>query len=96
MPQLVKFHGKKGIINIAMQMVPHYSSIGRKMLKDEHGAVVQGLWYANIGDLKQTTMAILKKWLSGVGEPATWDQLVQCLRCSDLNAVADDVDETLI
>ena len=79
-----------------MQMATHYNSFGPKMLKDKNGAMVQALWKANIGDPEQTTIAIVKKWLSGVGEPATWDQLVQCLRHCDLNVVASDVDETLI
>ena len=77
-------------------MATKYNSFGPKMLKDRTGAQVQALWKANIGDPEETTKAILRKWLSGVGEPATWDQLVQCLRHSDLNVVAGDVDETLI
>ena len=77
-------------------MNPHYNSFGPKMLKDKNGSIVRDLWITSGGYEGNVAISILRKWLGGVGEPATWDQLVQCLRYSGLNAVADDVDESLI
>ena len=38
-------------------------------------------------------MAILKKWLRGEGEqPATWRTLVQVLKDSDLNSLAEEIE----
>lgn len=97
MEQLESFHAKGKDINIIEQMAVHYNSFGPKMLKDGNGTVVQGLWVANMGDPVRATRAILRKWLGGVGEqPATWNQLLKCLRHAQLNVVAQDVENALI
>ena len=78
-------------------MMPHCNSFGPNMLKDKNGAKVQNLRITSGGYEVDVAISILRKWLGGVGDiPATWDQLVQCLHYSGLNAVADDVDECLI
>ena len=40
--------------------------------------------------------AILEKWISGKGQgPFTWDTLVECLRDTELNVLANEIEEVL-
>ena len=39
---------------------------------------------------------ILERWISGKGQgPLTWDTLVKCLRDTELNVLADEIEEVL-
>ena len=45
---------------------------------------------------EEINKAILEKWIGGKGQrPFTWDTLVQCLRDTDLNVLADEIEEKL-
>lgn len=66
------------------------------MLKDRTGTRVDAIRRAKLNDPVDTTKEIFRHWLQGEGIPATWDQLVKCLRHADLQVVADDIDKCLI
>ena len=39
---------------------------------------------------------ILQRWISGKGlKPFTWDTLVKCLRDTELNTLANEIEEVL-
>ena len=47
-------------------------------------------------NVDEINVAILEKWISGKGQkPITWDTLVNCLRDTDLNALANDIEKVL-
>ena len=47
-------------------------------------------------DADEINKAILQKWIGGKGlEPFTWDTLVKCLRDTELNTLANEIEEVL-
>ena len=47
-------------------------------------------------DADEINKAILEKWISGKGRgPFTWDTLVKCLRDTELNVLADEIEGVL-
>ena len=83
LPKLLELDIHKGV-------GPNYKIFGTFLLRDETGMVVEG-----IRDCYRTpqniTLQILQEWLIGRGESITWQSLVQALRSSDLNVLADRV-----
>ena len=77
-------------LDIHKDVGPNYKIFGTFLLRDETGMVVEG-----IRDCYRTpqniTLQILQEWLIGRGESITWQSLVQALRSSDLNVLADRV-----
>ena len=82
-------------LNIHKDVGPNYKIFGTFLLRDETGMVVEG-----IRDCHRTaqniTLQILQEWLIGRGESITWQSLVQALRSSDLNVLADRVADKYI
>ncbi len=64
------------------------------LLNDDIGSVVEALVLQHREDSMAINMAILRKWMEGVGrQPVTWQTLVEALRDSELNTLADDIYE---
>ena len=96
LPNLLKFPSKRGKINIAEQIGNKYKNFGTFLLKDDNGTIVSGIERTKIYNVDEINVAILEKWISGKGQkPITWDTLVNCLRDTDLNALANDIEEVL-
>ena len=69
---------------------------GTLLLEDNTGAVVSGIERAKMHAAAEINEAILQKWIGGKGlEPFTWDTLVQCLRDTELNTLANEIEEVL-
>ena len=96
MVKLLKFPGKRGKINIPEQIGTNYKTFGIFLLRDDSGTIVSGIERAKMHDVDEINIAILQRWLSGKGQgPFTWDILVQCLQDTELNFLANEIEEVL-
>ena len=69
---------------------------GTLLLEDKTGNKVTNIKVSERGDPVEITVEILKQWLQGKGrKPVTWHTLVKCLRDTDLNTLADNMDSLL-
>ena len=94
--KLLKYPGKCRRINIPEEISKNYKKFGTFLLKDDNGTIVSGIERTKIYNVDEINVAILEKWISGKGQkPITWDTLVNCLRDTDLNALANDIEEVL-
>ncbi len=94
MPELLRFPGKRETINIPQRISTKYRTFGIFLLDDDIGSVVEALVLQHRDDSMAINMAILRKWMEGVGrQPVTWQTLVEALRDSELNTLADDIYE---
>ena len=67
--------------NIAVQVGVHYLKFGIFLLEDTKGVIVKALEMEHRGNAEQINMAILQKWLHGMGvKPVTWSSLVTVLK----------------
>ena len=97
-PTLLKLKTMKGADGTALRIIPRiaagdYMTFGMCLLQDENGV--------DVGLLKKThahdgpvgiTDAIIQKWLtSGAAPTRTYQHLIECLRQSELGALAEDV-----
>ena len=96
LPKLLKFPGKHGKINIPEQIGTNYKAFGTFLLKDDSGTIVSGIVQEKMYAADKINEAILERWISGKGEaPFTWNTLVMCLRDTDLNVLANNIEEVL-
>ena len=66
------------------------------MLKDDTGTIISTIEQAKMHDAHLINEAILERWIGGKGQgPFTWDTLVECLRDTELNTLADEIEEVL-
>ena len=95
LPELLKFHSKSGITNIPQMIGTNYETFGTLLLNDKQGEKIDGI--TEKADAKGTNLAILKRWLRGEGEqPTTWRTLVQVLKDSELNTLAQEIEASMI
>ena len=73
-----------------------YDTFGMLLLQDENGAAVKILKKDNIHDgAKSVTQAILQHWLeTSDSSTRTYQHLIECLRQSELGALADLIADT--
>ena len=96
LPKLLKFPGRRGKINIPEQIGTNYKTFGIFLLKDDNGTIISGIERAKMHAAAEINEAILERWIGGKGQgPFTWDTLVQCLRDTELNALANEIEEVL-
>ena len=100
---LLKLKTMKGADGTALRIIPRiaagdYMTFGMCLLQDENGV--------DVGLLKKThahdgpvgiTDAIIQKWLTSGAAPTrtSWQHLIECLRQSELGALAEDIDNTV-
>ena len=90
---LSKINGADGkFLNIIKEIsAKDYMTFGMYLLQDENGAAVDLLKKNNIHDgAESVTRAIFQQWLaSSTAAPHTYQHLIDCLRQSGLNALAE-------
>ena len=74
---------------------PNFNSFGTFLLRDKTGMVVKTIENDH-RTAHNITLQILHEWLIGRGESISWQSLVQALRSSDLNVLADRVADKYI
>ena len=77
-------------LDIHKDVGPNFNSFGTSLLRDKTGMVVKTIENDH-RTAHNITLQILHEWLIGRGESITWQSLVQALRSSDLNVLADRV-----
>ena len=72
-----------------------YTTFGMLLLQDDNGQEVTVIKRDHIHDgTESVTQAILIKWLtSGAASTRTYQHLIECLRQSELGALADNIAE---
>ena len=94
---LRRFPVKKEHIDIAAEIGPDYEKLGTLLLEDKKGNKVDSIEKSKHYIPVDITVEILKQWLQGKGrKPVMWQTLVKCLRDTNLNAVADDIESSLL
>ena len=79
-----------------MEVGPDYEKFGTLLLEDNKGNKVDSIAKSKHYIPVNITVEILKQWLQGKGrKPVTWQTLVKCLRDTNLNALADDIESPL-
>ena len=79
MPELLSLSARK--VNVAVEVGIKYSNFGIFLLNDANGVVVQALEKEHQRNAESINMAILQRWLQGMGvKPVTWSTLVDVLR----------------
>ena len=87
---------KNSFIDIAQKIATDYKLFGTQLLKDGDGSKVCIIEMKN-GDPVDITVEILEQWLQGRGRrPVTWQTLIECLRDTDLNVLADNMESILL
>ena len=72
-----------------------YTTFGMCLLQDENGLAVDLLKKNHIQDgAESVTEAILKKWLTSDAPTRTYQHLIECLRQSELGALAELIENT--
>ena len=83
MPELLSLSVKK--VNVAVEVGVRYSRFGILLLNDANGAIVQALEMEHRWNAERINMAILQRWLQGMGvKPVTWSTLVDVLRTIEI------------
>ena len=68
---------------------------GILLLNDEMGAQVNAIVSKYREDAEQINLEILRLWIEGKGKPLSWDMLIDVLKATGLNALAEDINDGL-
>jgi len=68
---------------------------GILLLNDETGAEVNAIVSKYREDAEQINLEILRLWIEGKGKPLSWDMLVDVLKATGLNTLAEDINAGL-
>ena len=83
-------------LKIPQKVGPHYTIFGTFLLNDKTGSEVENIKKACLGEPTDIVASILQEWIAGRGRPLTWETLIKTLRDSDLNPLADEVEDFAI
>ena len=76
--------------------VGNYMTFGLYLLQDDNGQNVDLLKKKHINDGPESvTQAILQKWLTSDAPTRTYQHLIECLRQSELGALAECIEKTV-
>ena len=82
-------------LKIHQQVGTHYKVFGTFLLDDKTGCHVNSIEEECFRKPERINIKILEEWLAGKGRPLSWETLIKTLIDSDLNAVANQIHETL-
>ena len=87
---------KDGFKDIVAEIQNDYELLGTLLLEDRSGSVVRSIKTAECGSPPDITVGIFHQWLQGKGrQPVTWRALIECLRDTNLNIVAESIEDAL-
>ena len=101
-PTLLDLMAMKGADGEPMRVIQtiaagNYKMFGMYLLKDKNETMVDVLKKNHIHDgVESVTKEILKKWLTSDAPTRTYQHLIQCLRQSELGALAELIRNTII
>ena len=67
----------------------YITAFGMHLLRDENGKEVRVIGKNHKDDVQDIVRAIIEKWLASSEAPRTYQHLIECLRLSELGALAD-------
>ena len=85
-------------LKIVQKIAAHdYITFGMHLLQDENGAMVDHIERHHIRDgADSVAEAILQKWLTSDAPSRTYQHLIECLRQSELGALAEQLITTVV
>ena len=85
--------GTDGTLNIIETVAAgDYMTFGMYLLQDKNGHKVKVIKKDHIQDgAESITQAIITKWLTSGGPICTYQHLIECLKQSELGALAEDI-----
>ena len=86
-PSLPKLY----LLNVPERVGVDYRIFGTLLLNDVNGTLVDAIEHDCLRQSHHITSKILQMWISGAGEPPTWQTLVQVLRDCKLTVLADQI-----
>ena len=92
----------KGADGNPLRIIPRiaagdYKTFGMYLLQDTSGDQVELVKKDHIlHGTESVTQAIIKKWLNSATPTRTYQHLIECLRESELDTLADDIAITLV
>ena len=102
-PNLLQLKTMKGPDHKPLKIIPRiaagdYMTFGMCLLQDENGDQVELVKRDHRQDSTESvTQAIIKKWLtSGAAPTRTYQHLIECLRQSELGALAEEIANTIV
>ena len=99
-PTLLQLMAMKGADGKSLRVIEtiaagNYKKFGMYLLRDDNGAMVALLKRNHIHDgAESVTEAILQKWLTSDAPTRTYQHLIECLRQSELGALAELIANT--
>ena len=97
MPTVLKILAMKGTDGRPLKIIEtiaasDYKKFGMFLLQDENGAAVDILKKNHISEgAEAITQSIIKKWLTSGAPTHTYQHLIECLRQSELGALAEEI-----
>ena len=101
-PTLLKLMAMKGADGKPLRVIEtiaagNYKKFGMYLLQDDNGTMVDLLKRNHIHDGNESvTEAILQKWLTSDAPARTYQHLIECLRQSELGALAEQLITTVV
>jgi len=93
---LLHFPVTNGHIDLPEKIGADYVKFGILLLEDKNGHEVKGIEASKRFVPVDITVEILRYWLKGKGrKPVTWQTLVECLRYTGLNVLADEIENSI-
>ena len=90
--ELIRFHGRKGTINILQQISTKYTEFGIFLLEDSNGVRVRNLELKHLKNADEINTEIVQEWIAGRGKkPVTWGTFIEVLHDMNLATVADEI-----
>ena len=80
-------------INVPASIGQKYWQFGILLLIDDTGQIVESIVHEHQRDSELINLKILQKWVNGVGQPITWDTLIQVLNDIQLIELSRKVNE---
>lgn len=97
MTELIKFVGQKGRKSIPAEIGDDYFKFGKHLLNDDTGEVVDDITLKCQKCPEQINANILRRWIEGEGKtPVTWATLIEVLKDISHDALAKDIECSLV
>ena len=92
LPELIRFRGRGGCINIPQQISTNFLNFGILLLEDENGTRIRSIIHKYRENSEQINIKVLEEWIAGRGKhPVSWDTLIEVLQVIGLGALASDI-----
>ena len=92
--EMLRFNGRKRVINIPQEIGTRYLEFGVFLLEDSNGARVRNLELKHLKNAREINIEIIQEWIAGKGKkPVTWGTFINVLRDIDFTHLADEIQD---